>query len=180
MPELPVKEVRLSELHLPEIKRDEIVRSLSEIHLPSIDLPKVERPRLERPPALGKRIDWRAIDPTSIDIGKALAGVAAAARVGRPVFRRSRVTIVVGALALVGLAAAALLSNPAMRERAGRTVRGVRTRMESRAGSADVLEVDEDRIVGPDAVADGEDTPQITPIEANMPAPAPEEVASPA
>ena len=31
MPELPVKEGRLSELHLPEIKREDIVRSLSEM-----------------------------------------------------------------------------------------------------------------------------------------------------
>jgi len=36
MPQVPVKEVRLSELHLPEIKRDDIVRSLSEIRLPEI------------------------------------------------------------------------------------------------------------------------------------------------
>jgi hypothetical protein len=71
MPELPVKEIRLSELHLPEIKRDEIVRSLSEIRLPSLDLSSVERPKVELPDRIG-RIDWRSIDVTS-----ALAGAAA-------------------------------------------------------------------------------------------------------
>ena len=42
MPELPVKEGRMSELHLPEISRNDIMRSLSEIRMPDVDLSKVE------------------------------------------------------------------------------------------------------------------------------------------
>ena len=65
MPELPVKEVRLSELHLPELKRDEIVRSLSEIRRPAIDLPDLERPGSQVRESLA-RIDWSRLDPTAI------------------------------------------------------------------------------------------------------------------
>ena len=50
MPELPVKEGRLSELHLPEIKRDDIVRSLSEIRMPDVDL-KFDLPKIDLPTA---------------------------------------------------------------------------------------------------------------------------------
>ena len=57
MPELPVKEGRLSELHLPEIKRDDIVRSLSEIQLPDVDLTKLERPKIDLPDSVTK-FEW--------------------------------------------------------------------------------------------------------------------------
>ena len=91
MPELPVQEVRLSELHLPEIKRDEIVRSLSEVRVPTLDLAAIERPRIALPDSI-RRFDWR-----SIDLGGALAGAAAIARLGRPLARRSRWPYVAGA-----------------------------------------------------------------------------------
>ena len=138
MPEIPVKEDRPAELHLPEIKREQIVRALSEIHLPAFELPEGV-----------SKIDWRAIDPSSIDLGKAMAGVAAATRIGKPIIRRSRLTIAVGALVVVGLAAAALLSTPAVRERAGRTVRGVRNRVPARSGSSDTLEIEDDILMEP-------------------------------
>jgi hypothetical protein len=147
MPELPVKEVRVSELHLPEIKRDDIVRSLSELRLPSIDLPKVERPRANVADRVG-RIDWR-----SIDLSGALAGAAAIARIGRPVLRRSRWTMAAGAAILVGLAAAALLANPAIRERAGRTVRDLRARMDARSDADVMLDIEDDT---PAMMDDGE------------------------
>jgi hypothetical protein len=137
MPELPVKEVRLSELHLPEIDRDEIVRSLSELRLPTVEIPKVERPRIDLPEGFG-RFDWRSIDVTG-----ALAGAAAITRLGRPVIRR-RWTVVAGAVIVAGLAAAAVLANPAVRERAGRAVRDLRTRVDSRIGSDEILEIEED------------------------------------
>jgi hypothetical protein len=137
MPELPVKEVRLSELHLPEINRDEIVRSLSEIRLPAVELPRVERPRFDVPGRIG-RIDWRSIDLTG-----ALAGAATIARIGRPVLRR-RWTLAVGAVIVAGLAAAALLANPAVRERAGRTVRDLRARMDARSDADATLEIEAD------------------------------------
>jgi len=138
MPELPVKEVRLSELHLPEIKRDEIARALSEVRLPSVDLSKVERPRIDLPDGIG-RIDWRSIDVTG-----ALAGVAAIARMGRPVLRRSRWTLAAGVVVVAGIAAAVLLARPAVRERAGRSVRDLRAMIETRAAPTDVLEIEDD------------------------------------
>ena len=76
MPELPVKEVRLSELHLPELKRDEIVRALSEIRRPAIELPDSNAPAASFARA-SRRIDWSRLDPTAIDLGRAVAGVAA-------------------------------------------------------------------------------------------------------
>jgi hypothetical protein len=140
MPELPVKEIRRSELHLPEIKRDDIVRSLSEIRLPAIELPKVELPRREDP---ASRFDWR-----SVDLGAAVAGAAAlaqaGARAGRPLFRRSRVTVAAGTIVVVGLIAAAVLATPAVRQRAGATVRRVRDRVDARMTPSDVLELGDD------------------------------------
>src|SRR5262245_6254201 len=139
MPELPVKEIRLSELHLPEIKREDIVRSLSEIKLPSVELPAVQLPGRERREAGGTgRFDWR-----SIDIAEAMAGVAAITRMGRPMLRRSRVTMAAGAVLVVGLVTVAVLANPTVRERAGRTARRVRERAQGRMTSSDVLEVDD-------------------------------------
>jgi hypothetical protein len=140
MPELPVKEVRLSELHLPEINRDEIVRSLSEVRLPTVELPRVERPRIAIPEAIG-RIDWR-----SIDVSGALAGVAAIARLGRPIARRSRWPLAAGAVIVVaGIAAVAVIaSRPALRERAGRTVHDLRARIDAATGTGDRLEIEED------------------------------------
>ena len=143
MPELPVKEVRLSELHLPELKRDEIVRSLSEIRRPAIELPELERPGSQVRESLA-RIDWSRLDPTAIDLGRTVAGVAAIARMGRPIIR-SRWTLAVGTLVVIGLAGAALLSNTAVRERAGRTVGNVRARIDARSGAPDAsLDIDQD------------------------------------
>lgn len=160
MPELPVKEVRLSELHLPEIKRDEIVRSLSEIRLPSIDLPKVERPRLNAPEGFG-RIDWRSFDLTG-----ALAGAATIARIGRPILRR-RWTLAAGAVIVAGIAAAALLANPSIRDRAGRTVRDLRAKLETRSDTDAMLEIEDDL---PATADTGEPTSAEASTEASSPA----------
>lgn len=144
MPELPVKEGRLPELHLPEIDRDQIVSSLSGLRLPAVDITTVERPRFgrrARPIRSGLRsIDWR-----SIDLGPAVAGVAALGRLGsraRPLIR-TRWVVVAGVVVMAGVAAAALIATPAVRERAGRTVRDVRARMDG-AASGDQLEVEAD------------------------------------
>jgi len=147
MPELPVKEVRLSELHLPEIDREEIVRSLSEIRLPAVDLPKIERPRIDLPESF-RRFDWRSIDLTG-----ALAGAAAIARLGRPVVRRRRWPFVAGAVIVVGAATAILLANPAVRERAGRAIRDLRARMPDRTAPDETLEIDDDTATTSDDVA---------------------------
>jgi hypothetical protein len=148
MPELPVKEIRRTELHLPEIKRDDIVRSLSEIRLPAVELPAIELPRIERRPA---RFDWR-----SIDLGAAVASASAIAGAGRPLIRRSRVTVAAGAIVVVGLVAAAVLATPAVRHRAGATVRRVRERVDARMAPSDVLELDDDQVALADMPSAGE------------------------
>jgi hypothetical protein len=146
VPELPVQEVRLSELHLPEIKRDEIVRSLSEVRVPTLDLAAIERPRIALPDSI-RRFDWRAID-----LGGALAGAAAIARLGRPLARRSRWPYVAGAVIVVGAASAVILASPPIRERAGRAIRDLRARIDERMGPDDGLEIDDDAVASVDAV----------------------------
>jgi hypothetical protein len=146
VPELPVQEVRLSELHLPEIKRDEIVRSLSEVRVPTLDLAVIERPRIALPDSI-RRFDWR-----SIDLGGALAGAAAIARLGRPLARRSRWPYVAGAVVVIGAASAVILASPAIRERAGRAVRDLRARIDERTGPGQGLEIDHDALPSVDAV----------------------------
>ena len=133
MPEVSIKEIRLPELHLPEISRDDIRRSLSEIRLPDVDLSNMARPRMDLP---------------NLDVGKAIAGVAAAAaHLTRPA-RRRRWQPVLGALIVAGLAGWAVLSNAALRERISKTVEGLRQRVDSmRSGSVEGLEVDADRPV---------------------------------
>jgi hypothetical protein len=144
MPELPVKEGRLPELHLPEIDRDQIISSLSGLRLPAVDITTIERPRFGRRArpmqSRLKSIDWR-----SIDLGPAVAGVAVLGRLGgraRPLVR-TRWAVAAGVVVIAGVATAALIATPAVRERAGRTIRDVRARMDAGA-SADRLEVDAD------------------------------------
>jgi hypothetical protein len=161
MPELPVKEIRRSELHLPEIKRGDIVRSLSEIRLPALELPRMER--------RAARFDWR-----SVDLGAAVASAAAlaqaGARAGRPLFRRSRVTVAAGTLVVVGLIAAAVLATPAVRQRAGATVRRVRDRVDARMTPSDVLELEDDRT--PDDLSDLPSAGELV-TDGTLPAPEP-------
>lgn len=128
MPELPVKEVRLSELHLPEIKRDDILRSLSEIRLPE---------------AVSK-FEWPEIDLSSVDVGKAMAGAAAAAHIGRRAQRR-RWPLAVGGLIVAGLAGWAILSNEALRTRLASAVGAIRERISAvRSTWYDRHEIDRD------------------------------------
>ena len=168
MPELPVQEVRLSELHLPEIKRDEIVRSLSEVRVPTLDLAAIERPRIALP-ILIRRFDWR-----SIDLGGALAGAAAIARLGRPLARRSRWPYVAcGAVIVVGVASAVILARPPVRERAGRAIRDLRARIDERMGPDDGLEIDDDAVPSIEAVET-----LVEEFEATSPSPVAGEVAA--
>ena len=143
MPEIPVKEARLSDLHLPEITRDDIVRSLSEIRLPDVDLPRFERPRIDLPEAISK-FEWPKIDLSSVDVGKAMAGAAAAAHIGRRA-RRPRWPLVVGGLIVAGLAGWAFLSNEALRARLARWAGVIRERISAvRSDRYDRLEIDRD------------------------------------
>jgi hypothetical protein len=128
MPELPVKETRMSELHLPEINRSDIMRSLSEIKMPDVDLSKVERPKFDLP-----------------DIGKALAGAAAAAGIGRRA--RPRWPFAVGGLILAGLATAAILSNETIRSKIAAGFEALRERVSAmRSTDYDELDIDHDPI----------------------------------
>jgi hypothetical protein len=133
MPELPVKESRLPELHLPEISRNDIMRSLSEIRMPDVDLPKVERPRFDLP-----------------DIGKAVAGAAAAAGIVRR--SRPRWPFAVGGLILAGLATAAILSNETLRAKIAGGIEALRERVTAmRSTDIEELDVDQDEPVAFDA-----------------------------
>jgi hypothetical protein len=163
MPELPVKDLRLSELHLPQIKRNDIVRTLSE-RLPSVDLSSVELPKLDR--QRSSRFDWRSIDPA-----EALAGLGAVTRIARPLTRRPRLMLAAGVVVVVGIATVAVLASPAVRQRAGKLRDKARTRMDR----ADVLEIDDDIDAtelpdGVEAVTDDARTPAFEPPEAEAPA----------
>ena len=132
MPELPVKEVRVPELHLPEINRNDIMRSLSE-RMPDVDLPKVDLPKVERP-----KFDMQ-------DIGKAVAGAAAAAGMGRR--SRPRWPFVVGGVILAGLATAAIMSNESIRAKIAAGFDALRERVSAmRSTSYDDLDIDQESI----------------------------------
>jgi hypothetical protein len=142
MPDLPVKDAPLSAIHLPELKRDDIVRSLSEMHLP-------ETPKVDLPDAVAK-FEWPRLDLSSIDIPKALAGVAAAANIGRRA-RRPRWPLAVGGLIIAG-AVAAVLSNEGVRARLANAVNRLRDRvMAMRKPSDDILDIDVDDPIAFDA-----------------------------
>jgi hypothetical protein len=133
MPALHLNEVRLPELHLPEITRDDIVRSLSEIRLPEIDLPKAV-----------SEFEWPTIDLSSVDVGKAVAGAAAAAHIGRRP-HRPRWPLAVGGLLIAGLAGWAILRNEALRVRLAGASGAIRKRISAvRSNRPDRLEIDRD------------------------------------
>lgn len=144
MPELPVKDVRLSDLHLPEVKRDDIMRALSEVRRPDVDLSKIERPKIDLPDSVSK-FDWPKIDLSSVDVGRAVAGAAAAAHIGRRA-NRPRWPLAVGGLIVAGLATWAILTNEMVRSRLAVAANSVRTRLESLRAADDELEVDRDPI----------------------------------
>ena len=154
MPELPVKEFRLSELHLPEIKRDDIVRSLSEMRRPDVDVAKIELPE-----AVSK-FEWPRIDLSSVDLGKVIAGVAAAAHIGSRA-RRPRWPLAVGGLIVAGFITWAILTNETIRARLASSASAVRDRLASmRADPDDALDVDVD---GPIAFNAAETAPMEAP-----------------
>lgn len=159
MSELPVKEGRLSELHLPEIKREDIVRTLSEIRLPDVDLTRLERPKIELPEAVSK-LGWPRIDLSSVDLGKAVAGAAAAAHIGRRA-PRSRWPLAIGGLIVAGLAATAILTNETLRTRLANSLNALRERIAAmRSNHDDGLEIDRDDPIAFDAA-------ETVPIEAS-------------
>jgi hypothetical protein len=148
MPELPVKEVRLSELHLPELKRDDIMRALSEIKRPDVDLGKLERPKFDLPDSVTK-FEWPKVDLPSMDVGKAMAGAAAAAHIGRRK-QPTRWPFAVGGLIVAGLATWAILTNETVRGRIADAVNAVRERITGMRADDD-LEIDHDDAIAFDA-----------------------------
>ena len=139
MPELPVKETRLSELHLPEISRKDIMRSLSEMRMPDVDLPD----------SVTKR-DWPKFEMPDVDLGKAVAGAAAAAHIGRRA--RPRWPFAVGGLIVAGLVTAAILSNETIRAKIASGVEALRERVSAmRSTDYDALDIDQDAPIAFDA-----------------------------
>ncbi len=124
---VPANELHPSELHLPEITRDGIARSFSGVHLPDLDFSGLERPRIDLPEAVSN-FEWPRIDLPSIDIGRAIAGAAAAAHIGRHA-RRPRWPLAVAGLVVAGLAGWAILSQDAQRVRVTRGARAIRQRI---------------------------------------------------
>jgi hypothetical protein len=142
MPDLPVVDAQASALRLPELNRDDIVRTLTEMRLPEADLSKLGRPKMELPDAVTK-FAWPRIDLGSIDVPKALAGVAAAANIGRRA-RRPRWPLAVGGLIVAG-AVVAVLSNEGIRTRLSNAFTRLRDRaMTMRQPAEDILELDVD------------------------------------
>jgi hypothetical protein len=148
MPELPVKDVRLSDLHLPELKRDDIMRALSEIPRPDVDLSKLERPKIDMPESVSK-FEWPKFELPSMDVGKAMAGAAAAAHIGRRK-QPARWPFAVGGLIVAGLATWAILSNEAVRGWLAGAVQSIRYRFAAMR-SDDALEIDHDDAIAFDA-----------------------------
>jgi hypothetical protein len=148
MPELPVKDVRLSDLHLPELKRDDIMRALSEIPRPEVDLSKLERPKIDIPDSVSK-FEWPKFDLPSMDVGKAMAGAAAVAHIGRRK-QPTRWPFAVGGLVVAGLAAWAILTNETVRGWLAGAVQTVRDRFAAMR-SDDELEIDRDDAIAFDA-----------------------------
>ena len=73
-------------------------------------------------------IDLSAIDVRRIDVGKAVAGAAAAVGLVRP--RRPRWPFLVAAAIIAGLTGWALMNSTAFRERLDRVARGARVRLD--------------------------------------------------
>lgn len=149
MPELPVKDVRLSDLHLPELKREDIMRALSEIPRPDIDLTRLERPKIDLPDSVSK-FEWPKIGLSSMDVGKAMAGAAAAVHIGRR-NKPTRWPLAVGALIVAGLAAWAILTNEMVRTRLAGVANAVRERVAAMRSTDDGLEIDHDDPIAFDA-----------------------------
>ncbi|MEO8571738.1 MAG: hypothetical protein ABI553_08560 [Chloroflexota bacterium] len=137
MPELPVKDVRLSDLHMPELKREDILRALSEIPRPDVDLSKLERPKFDLP---------------SIDVGKAMAGAAAAAGISRR-NKSTRWPLAVGGLIVAGLAAWAILTNEMVRSRLAGAAGAVKERIATMRSGDEELQIDPDEAIAFDAAA---------------------------
>ena len=79
------------------MKHDDLVGGRSGIHLPDITIPS----------AISK-VDWPLLDLSSIDVGKAVRGAAAAAHIGRR-RHRPRWPLAIGGLIVAALASWALL-----------------------------------------------------------------------
>ncbi len=99
----------------------------TDIHLPEFELSGLERPRMELPDAISD-FDWPRIDLPSLDVGKAIAGAAAGAGVGRHA-RRPRWPLAVAGLVIAGLAGWAVLSQDALRVRLTRGAQAFQERI---------------------------------------------------
>ena len=99
------------------MKHDDLVGGRSGIHLPDITIPS----------AISK-VDWPLLDLSSIDVGKAVRGAAAAAHIGRR-RHRPRWPLAIGGLIVAALASWALLKNDGLRTRLADAVGTIRDRI---------------------------------------------------
>lgn len=88
------------------------------------------------------RFEWPTVDLSSVDMGKTMAGAAAAARIG-PRAQRSRWPLAVGGLFVAGVASWVILSNEVLRARLARGARAIRERVAAmRVSWSDRLDTD--------------------------------------
>src|SRR5664279_3093987 len=99
------------------MKHDDLVGGRSGIHLPDVDIPR----------AISK-VDWPQVDLSSIDVGKAVRGAAAAAHIGRR-RHRPRWPLAIGGLIVAALASWVILKNDALRTRLADAVGTIRDRI---------------------------------------------------
>lgn len=99
------------------MKHGDLVGGRSGIHLPDITIPS----------AISK-VDWPQVDLSSIDVGKAVRGAAAAAHIGRR-RHRARRPLAIGGLIVAALASWVILKNDALRTRLADAVGTIRDRI---------------------------------------------------
>ena len=88
------------------------------------------------------KFEWPTIDLSSIDVGKTMAGAAAAAHIGRRA-RRPRWPLALGGLIVAGLASWVVLRDQELRARLARAAGVIRARIsEGRSNWSERLEVD--------------------------------------
>jgi len=125
------------------MQHDDLVGGRSGIHLPDITIPS----------AISK-VDWPQVDLSSIDVGKAVRGAAAAAHIGRR-RHRPRWPLAIGGLIVAALASWAMLKNDALRTRLADAVGTIRDRISTMKRSM----YDQDEIDAPIAFARAETAP---------------------
>jgi len=99
------------------IKRDDLVGGRSGFHFPDVDIPS----------AISK-VEWPKVDLSSVDVGSAVRGAAAAAHIGRR-RDRPRWPLAIGGLIVAALASWVILRNDGLRARLAGGASAIRERI---------------------------------------------------